>query len=686
MAVYTYAGNVRPWDSTAAIIVTDSFGADRKVRQGQGVDISAGVLSELEANYVMEPGGTANAPLVDSLIPPPVIMRPVLYDPATGDTVPSGLGGGGFDLTALNAGQHITWNGDTDLFRASAGVLKVGGGLSAAGEITAYADGTDTVRLGQVGTWFAPGIDIDGSAIYSQAAATIETNADFISLRSLASNRTSGTLTAFAATQGGNNYFTVRADGRMQWYVPAGGAADTNLYRSAADFLSTDDNFVAALTVFAGRNVVVDNTDGGYKLLFGAAQDTNLYRNAANVLKTDDALAVAGSLAALGGIAVTGTATLNGTALVANPMTTAGDIIVGGASGAPARLVKGADGQVLTMVSGGVAWAAASGGGGGIAYADLDDIPNTQKIAWLTHGTNVYSATTNTLKTDGAFQAVSTITAQPGGTTQVRLSTFSGGAAVEFGSGAPPDARIYRFNPSVLRTDGDWLAGGLLYAGEGTAQQVKMGNVGTGSSAGVSLGNTSPVTLYKYNSSTIATDGEFLVGGKVTFKSATAEKVVIDAIGTGQPAIIFGSSGDVSLYRAAADRLKTDDEFQIKRATTENFISMYNGSDANPRYSVSGAGVLNFGAGGATAPDTNLYRNASNSLRTDDSFSAAYIGSDGDVVSNGNVYGNIITAYQGIATYYEGGSTPGSVVAKMPVYDTGGSLLGWMPVYDDVYW
>jgi hypothetical protein len=35
-----------------------------------------------------------------------------------------------------------------------------------------------------------------------------------------------------------------------------------------------------------------------------------------------------------------------------NPMTTAGDIIVGGASGAPARLAKGSDGQVLRMASG----------------------------------------------------------------------------------------------------------------------------------------------------------------------------------------------------------------------------------------------------------------------------------------------------------------------------------------------
>jgi len=50
---------------------------------------------------------------------------------------------------------------------------------------------------------------------------------------------------------------------------------------------------------------------------------------------------------------------------LSNPMTTAGDLIVGGSSGAPTRLAKGADGTVLTMVSGSEAWAAPSGGGGG---------------------------------------------------------------------------------------------------------------------------------------------------------------------------------------------------------------------------------------------------------------------------------------------------------------------------------
>lgn len=50
-------------------------------------------------------------------------------------------------------------------------------------------------------------------------------------------------------------------------------------------------------------------------------------------------------------------------AVLINPMTTAGDLIIGGASGAPARLGIGDDGEVLKLVAGVPAWAAESGGG-----------------------------------------------------------------------------------------------------------------------------------------------------------------------------------------------------------------------------------------------------------------------------------------------------------------------------------
>jgi len=55
-----------------------------------------------------------------------------------------------------------------------------------------------------------------------------------------------------------------------------------------------------------------------------------------------------------------------------NPMTTLDDIIVGGASGTPARLAKGSDGMVLTVdpVTHHLVWATPSAGGSPVTVKD----------------------------------------------------------------------------------------------------------------------------------------------------------------------------------------------------------------------------------------------------------------------------------------------------------------------------
>jgi hypothetical protein len=59
------------------------------------------------------------------------------------------------------------------------------------------------------------------------------------------------------------------------------------------------------------------------------------------------------------------------TGALSNPMTTAGDIIIGGASGVPARLPADADGKVLKLVSGAPAWADESAGAGAVDWGDI---------------------------------------------------------------------------------------------------------------------------------------------------------------------------------------------------------------------------------------------------------------------------------------------------------------------------
>lgn len=107
----------------------------------------------------------------------------------------------------------------------------------------------------------------------------------------------------------GNDRLTIRSDGTLRW---SGGPAawDTNLYRSSANLLKTDDQLQVVGGLITGADIYSDAADtdslgstarewlniyigDAGKLYFGLGQDVNLYRSAANVLKTDDTLEIA---------------------------------------------------------------------------------------------------------------------------------------------------------------------------------------------------------------------------------------------------------------------------------------------------------------------------------------------------------------------------------------------------------
>lgn len=72
----------------------------------------------------------------------------------------------------------------------------------------------------------------------------------------------------------------------------------------------------------------------------------------------------------------------------ANPMTTAGDLILGGSSGTPGRLAKGSDGDVLTVDPSThlPVWAAPSGGGGPagkLGYAEITSSVTTSSTSMV---------------------------------------------------------------------------------------------------------------------------------------------------------------------------------------------------------------------------------------------------------------------------------------------------------------
>jgi hypothetical protein len=99
--------------------------------------------------------------------------------------------------------------------------------------------------------------------------------------------------------------FRINADGKLEW-GNGGGTFDVALYRGAVDQLRSDDQFYSARSAVSspgfGAGITGDTlarwivlADG--KLEWGpgnAARDTNLYRSAADTLKTDDTFEVAG--------------------------------------------------------------------------------------------------------------------------------------------------------------------------------------------------------------------------------------------------------------------------------------------------------------------------------------------------------------------------------------------------------
>jgi hypothetical protein len=117
-------------------------------------------------------------------------------------------------------------------------------------------------------------------------------------------------------------------------------AGDTNLYRGGPNQLKTDDalTVVGALTAQASATVSggVNLPTGGMTITASGttgavtwAGDTNIYRSGANALATDDALAVAGNLSTAGTLTATGTLTAAGGTVVTSNAA-GGTVTIGG--------------------------------------------------------------------------------------------------------------------------------------------------------------------------------------------------------------------------------------------------------------------------------------------------------------------------------------------------------------------
>jgi hypothetical protein len=263
----------------------------------------------------------------------------------------------------------------------------------------------------------------------------------------------------------------------------------------------------------------------------------------------------------------------------------------------------------------------------------------------LQGGTVAYSAITGTPAAERA--ASSTTPAAVGtaavgvGTTDARADHVHATSAGTPSTQAFGDAAAIGAGPAAAMTDHKHAMPALGTATPTTADATA-GAAGTAVSASASdhrhLGHAQ---LHDHST---AADGTALAPVTVATTSALAADIAIqakvagDVVGrlnidaTGKMAWSDGAAAaDVTLYRAAADKLSTDDMFQVRNATgvvvygtggnvLRGFLTT---ADTNPAFYVGSDGGLAWGPGGATAIDTNLYRSAANVLKTDYALHAA---------------------------------------------------------------
>jgi hypothetical protein len=152
----------------------------------------------------------------------------------------------------------------------------------------------------------------------------------------------------------------------------------------------------------------------------------------------------------------------------ANPMTTAGDLIDGGASGTPQRLAIGSTGQVLTVSSGAPAWetlpAATTGAEGTVQLAgDLGGTATTPEVLKI-QGTAIGAppgGTTEFLAGNGTWQTPSGSGAGLGGVT-LSGTPVEGQAIVATSSSAAKWQGLFGTRPEMFGTINGTSDGALI--------------------------------------------------------------------------------------------------------------------------------------------------------------------------------------------------------------------------------
>ena len=147
-------------------------------------------------------------------------------------------------------------------------------------------------------------------------------------------------------------------------------------------------------------------------------------------------------------------------------------------------------------------------------------------------------------------------------------------------------------------------------------------------------------------------------GGNVSTTGGTSGRLAKFTTGTNiENALLTESGNDLSATATLTlTNAATSTALIVGKSITSqtaNMLSLFSTTDANPRVAVDSSFRLQFGPGGATSVDTNLYRQAANTLRTDGAFN---VGSSAQFSVNSS--GNIV-AIRGVTTSFPSANASG---------------------------
>ena len=372
-----------------------------------------------------------------------------------------------------------------------------------------------------------------------------------------------------------------------------------------------------------------DNTDAANGITFGQSADTNLYRSAADTLRTDDTLSVGGSFTFNGETFsdLTGTGLVNNAGSLEVDTTSASGFFQQGGNSFGATAVLGTnDAQSLQLEVGGVD-AVTIADGGAVTFENETDSTSGFVINDADGGTPIFNVdTTNErvgigtstpgyrLDIQGAgTQQLNIQSTDVGGTAGIRLSENSGDVELRYNGTTN--------NLEIVGSNGD---PGAFYFDRDRGY-VAFGSTDNGGLSGSAFSDGDPVLA--------------------TFSEDEENQLYIAAGGTDVDAFVTVSDGGASSFSFGLDD-DDGDRFKLSRGTvlgTDDLLSIttsgattfQNTADSTNAFSVltQGSGTVfridttnaqaEFANGSASTPsisfandeDTGIYANGSDSIR-----------------------------------------------------------------------